>query len=54
MTAAPQKPRQSGIQLGLRENWRQFSCVHNANVMALVALRQLPVDAAERGYVVTT
>jgi len=58
MAAAPTAPRHSGIQLGLRENWRQFSLlvIVNAFVGGMVGLERtvVPLIGSEEFKIAST
>jgi MFS family permease len=58
MAAAPQEPRHCGIQLGLRENWRQFSLlvIVNAFVGGMVGLERtvVPLVGSEEFKIAST
>lgn len=58
MAAAPTEPRHSGIQLGLRENWRQFALlvIVNAFVGGMVGLERtvVPLIGSEEFRIAST
>jgi MFS family permease len=58
MAAAPTAPRHSGIQLGLRENWRQFALlvIVNAFVGGMVGLERtvVPLIGSEEFKIAST